>query len=203
MSTCTTFAGCIGITFSIFARALRNISFLASVRFTTVDLNVRETRIVLVAAELHGMLEEGAIMSVLQNFSRTALAGSLLVGILGQAEAGWGPFGRKNCESCSQCAVEQPKEKKKSAISADDPPRAAVVDLVAARITNERAERPAAPAPVAPAPAAVPPAPVPAACTPDNSAAAADTARVLRIEQDLHNLRLQIQALTLILKEKN
>ena len=139
-------------------------------------------------------------MSTRHTIASAAICGILVLSGSGAALAGWGSFFRKDQEPCQHCQ-EQTQKQKKCAIGAEDPPVAAVVDVAAIRITNERAER-TAPAPSPAAVAPVPPVPaVPAACTPVE-AAGADSARVQRIEQELHNLRLQIQALTLILKEK-
>jgi hypothetical protein len=73
------------------------------------------------------------------------------------------------------------------------------VDSVGAQFTNIRADRVPAPAvaptPPLPAPAPIPPAP--AACTP---AATTSDARIDQLATELHDLRLQIQVLTQILK---
>ena len=123
---------------------------------------------------------------------RAVLAGLTVAVFQTQVDAGIF-FGRKTTDDCPTCQQEQPKDKKKRPIGADDPPNAAIVELTPARFTTVRAQTNDDKRNT------IPPAP----------AAEVESARVEKIEKDLENvslqvreLRLQIEALVVAL-EKN
>jgi len=117
-----------------------------------------------------------------------AFAAAVWGTVEGQATAGW--FGRKDCECCQQ--VE--KEKKSKCFHPAEPPRAGIVDAVPARITNVRA----APVPgqITPPSSAV--APVPLA----PAAAGTTEERLDRLENDIKDIRLQLQVITTFVQSK-
>jgi hypothetical protein len=142
---------------------------------------------------------------LLHRLKLIAVSGSLLVISGGTSEAGW-PFSKKCCDTgVVACTAPELPKAKKSIFSAEEPPRAAIIDTIGAQFTNIRADRAPAPAvsptPPLPAPAATPAIPpAPAACTPGG--AAVTDPRVDQLATEVHNLQLQVQALTEILKRK-
>lgn len=158
----------------------------------------------------------------LRKWVSPVLVSGVAFGATQPSEAGWNPFGKKTAECCQPsvpCQADPPKNKKKSCFSGDEPPQAAVVDVIPFRPVTDRAERLPAPAPIIPAPASSPiipapinPAPVvpavpnfvpaaippaPTTCTPLSSvlSPASDDARVQRILDEMNDMRLAIEQL--------